>query len=144
MTQGEFPGNDNSNAEPEEGQIISSDDESNTPDSGPNFVPGAKLSRAQQAQIAAQLGDVMARLNRLGEAVTHYKTARRLETLTAVRKQLATKISELSSTLRMQAQNGQRRPVFHQELEQDHLVHPRLLARVTPASKPAAKGGTKR
>ena len=143
MTQAEFLGKDNSNAESEEGQIISSDDDSSTPDTGPNFVPGAKLSRAQQAQVAAQLGDVMARLNRLGEAVTHYKTARRLETAMAVRKQLVTKISELSSTLRMQAQNAQRRPVFHQELEQDHLVHPRLLARVTPASKPAAKGGTK-
>ena len=143
MTQGQFLGNDNSNAESEEGQIISSDDEPSTPDNGPTFVAGARLSRALQAEVAAQLGDVMVRLNRLSEAIAYYKTARRLETATAVRKQLATKISDLSSVVRMQAQNAQRRPVFHEELEQDHPVHPRLLARVTPALKPAAEEGIK-
>ncbi|HSS96297.1 MAG TPA: hypothetical protein VLK33_04675 [Terriglobales bacterium] len=144
MMQGQFFANANSNAELEEGQIISSDEESSSPDADSSFVAEARLSRTQQAQIAAQLGDVMARLNHLSEAITYYKTARRLETVATVRKQLTTKVSDLSSTLRMHAQNAQRRPVFHEELEQDHLVHPKLLARLTPAPKSAAvKGGTK-
>ena len=144
MMQGQFLGNNNSATESEESQIISSDErDENIADSSLSFMPGAKLPRAQQAEIAQQLADVMVRLNRLDESISYYKTARRLETSPSVRKHLALKISELSSTLRMQEQNAQRRPQFHADLEQDHPVHPRLLARVTPAQKVAIKGGTK-
>ena len=143
IVQTRFQGARNNNAESEEDQIISSDDDSGAQDAATTFVSAAKLSRTQQTQLAVQLGDVMFRLDRLDDAVAYYKTAHRLETATVVRKQLAVKIADLSATIRMRAQNTRRRPVLHEELEQDHAVHPRLLARITTAPKPAAKGGTR-
>ena len=140
MMRGQFLGNDN--PESEESQIISDDRSENTGDFI-TFLPGTKLSRAQQAQIAQQLADVVARLDRHSESISYYNAARRLETSPAARKQLAVKISDQSTTLRVREQNAHRRPQLHEELEQDHPVHTRFLARVAGAPKTATKGGTK-
>ena len=130
----------------EEEQIISSGEEeeesaeeSNAPDAAT-----VKLSRAQQAQIAEMIGDTMIRLNRLAEAVSYYQTARQLENSPPIRKTLLRKIADARAALRIERQNASRQPLLHEALEQDRVVRPQLLARVTPASKAAsAKGGVK-
>jgi len=90
------------------------------------------------------IGDTMSRLNRLAEAVSYYETARQLENSPPIRKTLLRKIADAKAALRIERQNAARQPLLHEALEQDRVVRPQLLARVTPASKAApAKGGVK-
>ena len=146
LFQTQFLRNDVAAAGSEEEQIISSgydeeqsDDEANAPASA-----AVKLSRAQQAQVAQMIGDTMSRLNRLADAVAYYDSARRVESSPAVRKALLRKITDTKSALRIQHQNAARQPLLHEVLEQDRVVRPQLLARVTPAPKAAAaQGGVK-
>src|SRR5208282_4603918 len=90
----------------EDEQIISSDngsvDEEGT-ESGDSITPVAlspRLSRAQQAQVAQMIGETMARLNRLSDAVSYFEIARRSQTSPAARKDLAHKIADLKAALR--------------------------------------------
>jgi tetratricopeptide (TPR) repeat protein len=128
----------------EEEQIVSSGEEEEESGEESNApVPAVgKLSRAQQAQIAQMVGDTMVRLDRLAEALSHYHAARRLEKSPPVRKALLRKIADARASLRVESQNAARQPILHEALEQDRVVRPKLVARVTPASKPtSAKGG---
>jgi cellulose synthase operon protein C len=129
----------------EEEQIISSgeeeetDEEANTP-----AAPALTLTRIEQAQIAHMIADTMVRLNRLSEAAQYYATARNLETAPTARRTLLHQLTDLRAALRMQRRNAARQPLLHEPLEQDRVVRPRLLARVTPAPKAVpAKGGVK-
>jgi hypothetical protein len=86
----------------------------------------------------------MIRLSRLADAVSYYQTAQRLETAPPVRKTLSRKIADTKASLRIQQQNAARQPILHEPLEQDRVVRPQLIARVTPAPKAAtSKGGAK-
>jgi tetratricopeptide (TPR) repeat protein len=128
----------------EEEQIISAgeEEEESGEEANAPAVATAKLSRAQQAQVAQMIGDTMIRLNRPADALPYYKTARRLEGSPAIRKTLLRKIADVRAVLRIQRQNAARQPLLHEALEQDRVVRPQLLARVTPAPKAApAKGG---
>jgi tetratricopeptide (TPR) repeat protein len=128
----------------EEEQIISSGEEEDASDESAAPAPAAKLSRAQQVQVAQMIGDTMIRLTRLADAVSYYQTARQLETSPAVRKTLYRKIADAKASLRIQQQNAARQPILHEPLEQDRVVRPQLVARVTPVPKAAtAKGGVK-
>ncbi len=129
----------------EEEQIVSSGDEEDaSEESSAPATAAVKLSRAQQAQIAQMIGDTMIRLNRLADAVSYYQTARQLESAAAVRKTLYRKIADAKASLRIQQQNAARQPILHEPLEQDRVVRPQLVARVTPAPKAAtSKGGVK-
>lgn len=107
-----------------------------------------KVSRAEQAQIAYMIGDTMVRLNRIGDAVSYYQSAyqsaRQLESAPAVRKEISRKIASVRASLRIQQQNAARQPILHEPMEQDRLVRPQLIARITPASKIAtSQGGVK-
>jgi len=134
----------------EDEQIVSSDtgsdDEEGTEsgDSNTPIMPSPRLSRAQQAQVAQTIGETMARLNRLPDAVSYFEIARRSQTSPAARKELAHKIADLKATVRMQHQNAARQPLLHEALEQDRIVRPRLLARAAPVTKTVTtKGGVK-
>jgi predicted Zn-dependent protease len=129
----------------EEEQIVSSSDEEEASDeSSAPATAVAKLSRAQQAQVAQMIGDTMIPLHRLAEAVSYYQTARQLETLPAARKTLSRKITDAKTSLRVQQQNAARQPILHEPLEQDRVVRPKFIARVTPAPRAAtSKGGAK-
>ena len=130
----------------EEEQIISSgeEDEEGGDEANAPVAAAVKLSRAQQAQVAQMIGDTMTRLNRSADAIVYYNIARHAESLPAVRKTLVRKIADARSVLRIERQNAARQPLLHEALEQDRVVRPQLLARVTPASKGAAgKGGAK-
>jgi cellulose synthase operon protein C len=133
-----------STADSEEVQIISSDNDEENESERPPVTPSPKLSRAQQAQLAQMVGETMARLNRLQEAVSYFEIARRAQTSPAARKDLARQIADFKTALRIQHQNAARQPLLHEAMEQDRIVRPRLLARVIPAPKAAtAKGSVK-
>ncbi len=129
----------------EDEQVTGSDAEEDAGDE--STAPGtasSKVSRAQQAQVAQMIGDTMVRLNRIADAVSYYQSARQLESAPAVRKELSRKIADAKASLRIQQQNAARQPILHEPLEQDRLVRPQLIARVTPALKTAtSKGGVK-
>jgi hypothetical protein len=116
---------------------IEEGDETNAP-----FSAAMKVSRVQDATVAQTIGDTMNRVGRLADALSYYQTARRLEPSLAVRKTLLRKIADVKSALHIEQQNAARQPLLHEALEQDRVVRPRLLARVTAPPKPAvAKGG---
>jgi hypothetical protein len=125
----------------EDEQIIGSDnDEDNeSEDSSIPVTLSPRLSRAQQAQVAQMIGETMARLNRLPDAVLYLEIARRSQTSPAGRKDLARQIADLKAALRIQHQNAARQPLLHEALEQDRIVRPRLLARAGPVPKTVSK-----
>ena len=123
--------------------ITSSDDESDS-DAGTASTQAQspfKLPASQQAQVARSLGELMARLNRLDEALRYLAIARKLETAPDRRKEISGTITDTSARLRRQQLNAARQPILHEALEQDRLVRPRLLALSVPPA--AVKKGTK-
>jgi len=127
----------------EEERIASSGDEEEDSGDAPGAqsVTETQLSVAQRARISQMIGDTMARLGRIADALSYYESARRLETSAAVRKTLSHKIADSKATLRIAPENAARQPLLHEALEQDRVVRPRLQARVTQPSGPPAKGG---
>jgi cellulose synthase operon protein C len=129
----------------EDEQIIGSDigsvDEEGTEsdDSSTPVALSPRLSRALQAQVAQMIGETMARLNRLPDAVSYFEIARRSQTSPAARKDLAHKIADLKVALRIQHRNAARQPLLHEALEQDRIVRPQLLARAAPVPKTVTK-----
>lgn len=132
-------------AEPSEAQIVSSDDEEENDDASNTLGAGdAQLSRVQKAQLAQQIGDAMRRAGRLADALSYYQTARSNEASQTVRKALLYKIDDMKEVLRIQQENAAHQPLLHEALEQDRVVHPRVLPRVPAASRTAvAPRGTK-
>ncbi len=131
-------------ADSEEEEIIGSYDEEGigSGDSRTPVTPSPRLSLAQQAQVAQTIGETMARLNRLPDAVSYFEIARRAQSSPAGRKDLAHKIADLKAALRIQHQNLARQPLLHEALEQDRIVRPRLLARAAPVPKSGTKSVT--
>ena len=82
------------------------------------------------------------RTGRIADALSYFQAARRWETSGPVRKQLLRKINEMKEILRIQQENTARRPSLHEDLEQDRIVRPRLMAK-TSASSTAPRGGVK-
>jgi tetratricopeptide (TPR) repeat protein len=150
LLQTRFLGSEVAKASGEEEQIISSRDDRSSDEEDTDEQPdnsetvAGKITRAQKAQVAQMIGDTMTRLHRLGDAVSYYDSARRLESSPASRKALLRKINDARSILRIEHQNAARQPLLHEPLEQDRVVRPRLLVRITPAPKAtAAEGGVK-
>jgi predicted Zn-dependent protease len=138
MLQKQFLGNRTApGVEYEEEQISASDDEQADERESTNgaILQPAKISRAQQAQLAQMVGDVMMRLNRPSEAVSYFELARRLPEPPESRKESRKKIADLKATLRIEQQNAARQPLLHEALEQDRVVRPRLLAHTAPGPK---------
>jgi predicted Zn-dependent protease len=128
----------------EEEQITRSGaEEEESDDSSAPATPALKLSRTQQAKVAQMIGDTMLRLNRLDDALAYYSAARRFESSSAIRKALLRNIADAKTALRIQQQNASRQPLLHEALEQDRVVRPQLLPRVSPAPKAVTKGGAK-
>ena len=97
------------------------------------------LSRARQARICFQFGEVLERVGRLKESLAYFQAARRLETNAPRRSVLRTRIAATRKELERRRQNEARQPVLHQALEQNRLVRPRIaLAATAAAGKGAA------
>jgi hypothetical protein len=83
----------------------------------------------------------MVRLQRWSEALSYLQLAQKLEKAPAQRKEITSKFAEVRSVLRRERLNLARQPILHQDLEQDRVVRPRLVARAAPPAKASATGG---
>jgi len=130
---------DNEQTEADETASDSSEEES---DSVLPLGFSSRLSRTERAQLALAIAETLVRLNRAATAVDYFNFARHSEPSPARRKVLDRKIAELKEELRIQAQNTAHQPILHEALDQDRIVRPKLLARVTPTREAAiTKGG---
>jgi predicted Zn-dependent protease len=135
-----------SSGENEEDEMINSAE--NDADSGESSetTPGyaaTKPSTQQQSEFALLVGNVMNRLNRLGDALSYYQFAQNLEKTAARRKEIRVEIANMKTRLGRQQANTQRQPILHAELEQDRIVRPRLAASAEAPNKPVSAGGGK-
>jgi len=92
-------------------------------------APPAPLDPARRAVIARQLADANAKLNRIRDAAFYYRIALRLQPSDAASK---TQINLLQAQIDRQRTNRLRRPVITANLEQDHVVRPRLAPSALP------------
>jgi hypothetical protein len=103
----------------------------------------AALPPSQQSQLARDVAQTLIRLERLDEAAAYLKIAQNLEKSAAERTRITTQLLEVRVRLRRQRTNATRQPILHAELEQDHLVRPRLTAPAETPGKLPAKAGRK-
>ncbi len=130
--------------ESNEEEIVSSGDTETDPadeEAPAQAYAAAKLSPAEQAQISLAVASAMVRLQRSNEALTYLQLAQNLEKVPARRKEITGKLTEVRSELRRERLNLARQPILHQDLEQDRVVRPRLVARVATPAKAGAIGG---
>jgi hypothetical protein len=130
--------------ESNEEEIVSSGDmESDAGDeeASAQTYAAAKLSPAEQAQVSLAVANAMVRLQRWSEALPYLQFAQKLEKAPAQRKEITGKLAEVRSVLRRERLNLARQPILHQDLEQDRVVRPRLVARSGTTAVASATGG---
>jgi len=117
-------------------EILSTENDSRANEGASGWLPAAlRLSPAQQSQAASTLAEVLVRTDHLNEALSYLQIAHWLEKTSLRRQQIAGKIADVRSEIRRQQLNEARQPILHEALEQDRLVHPKLVARAIPVSK---------
>ena len=128
----------------ENGDDAQVDDFVEPPESDP-YSPLAQLQSSlpgstteEKVQIAADLGLVMEKLNRLDDAAAYLDAAARLEPDAARRAAIGKQLQRIGAQIRWRAQNESRRPVIHKDLDQDRLVHARLMAPAKAANAATA------
>jgi tetratricopeptide (TPR) repeat protein len=125
-----------------EEEIVSSGDTDTESEEGPpQAYTATKLSPAEQAEISLAVANAQVRLRRRNEALPYLQLAQKLEKDPARRKEITGKLAEVRTVLRRERLNLARQPIFHQELEQDRVVRPRLVARAATPAKANAMGG---
>ena len=102
-----------------------------------------KVPASLQAQIAWDVGNVMAKLNRLSDSLPYLEAAYKLEKTPARRREINRKIADVRTLLRRQQLNAARQPILHEALEQDRVVRPRLVALAAAPPPKAGHGGLK-
>ncbi len=81
------------------------------------------MDPARRARIARELADCYAKLTMPREATFYYRIALQLQPSDA---EAGNQIRALQAQLERQRTNRQRKPVITANLEQDHVVRPRL------------------
>ncbi len=125
-------------------EIVSSGDtgtDSEDEEAPAQAYAAAKLSPAEQAQISLAVSNALVRLHRWSEALPYLQPAQKLEKAPALRKEIAGKLADVRTVLRRERLNLARQPILHQELEQDRVVRPRLVARAATPGKASTTGG---
>jgi predicted Zn-dependent protease len=132
--------------ESNEEEIVSSGDTETDASQEPaptETYEAAKLSPAEQAQMSLAVANALVRLHRWSEALPYLQAAQRLEKAPVRRKEVIGKLAEVRTVLRRERLNLARQPILHQELEQDRVVRPRLVARAATPDKASSTGGEK-
>lgn len=106
----------------------------------------AKLSAKERAEISRDLGMAFERTNALAQALPYLQKAYRLEIDPAVKTQINKEVQQIRLLQRRREVNRARQPEVHSELEQQHVVRPRLPepALLSPPRQqnPLRKGGS--
>jgi tetratricopeptide (TPR) repeat protein len=102
---------------------------------------------ADRVALAIALAKSYADLGALETSLNYYRMALSGTDSPTQRLELTKRITSLRAAIRREANNAQRMPVIHKEIDQDHLVRPRLVAmqKAPPPAKPgpgAKSGGT--
>jgi tetratricopeptide (TPR) repeat protein len=92
----------------------------------------AKLSAKEKAEIARDLGTAFEKTGAPEQALPYLQQAYRLETDSKMKAQMNREVQQIRSLQRRRATNQGRRPEIHSELEQEHLVRPRLPEQPVP------------
>jgi hypothetical protein len=98
-----------------------------------------KLSEKERAEICRDLGTAFDKTNALSDALPYLRKAYRLETDAAIKTQINKEVQQIRFIQRRRAANQTRRPEIHAELEQEHIVRPRLPEQVV-SSPPVPQG----
>ncbi len=118
--------------------------ESQADDTARTFI---KLPVKERAEISRDLGLAFEKTNSLNQALPYLQRAYRLETEAAVKTQINKEVQQIRATLRRRTANLARQPVIHTDLEQEHVVRPRLaeLAASSPPKPriPVRKGASR-
>jgi len=86
----------------------------------------AKLPAKERAEISRDLGMAFERTNALAQALPYLQKAYRLEPDPAVKSQINKEVQQVRLVQRRRELNRARQPEVHSELEQEHVVRPRL------------------
>ena len=110
----------------------------------PDSLVLATLKPDQQAQTVRAVGNALTRLQRLDEAARYLQVAQKLAKPPNVKKAITAELLEVQARLRREKVNTARQPILHEELEQNRLVRPRLVARAIRPAKPDTKPDVKK
>jgi hypothetical protein len=129
------------NAEAEDSATASPDAES------PVGNDRDEVPSADRVVLAIALAKSYADLGALETSLGYYRSALSGTVSPAQRVNVTKQIANLRAAIRREANNAQRMPVIHKEIDQDHLVRPRLVdvQKAPPPAKPgrsAKSGGT--
>jgi len=91
-------------------------------------------SDGDRLRIASELATITENLNLLDDSIRYLQTAEKLESDSARAAVLRSRLVRLNNEISRRAKNAARQPQIHNQLEQDHLVRPRL-ATITPAER---------
>jgi Tfp pilus assembly protein PilF len=100
-----------------------------------------KLSTKERAEITRDLGTAFEKTGSPDQALSYLQRAYGLETDPNVKAQVNREVQQIRSLQRRRAINQSRRPEVHSELEQEHLVRPRLPEQTMPIQpRPQGQG----
>jgi predicted Zn-dependent protease len=122
------------------------DDELLDQDSSRDGTPRefGKLPAKDWAEINRDLGQAFEKTGSPEQAVTYLRRAYALEPDAAVKSQINKQVQQIRALLRRQTTNAARRPIIRTELEQEHVVRPRVpepaASSPPPVTAPAKKG----
>jgi hypothetical protein len=91
-----------------------------------SFLQGTDLSGPDRAIVARGVGEAYQRLNEPAKAVFYYRLALELDRSPAQRSAVQPNIEAMRTELKLRHANQERRPVVTRNLEQPHVVKPRL------------------
>jgi tetratricopeptide (TPR) repeat protein len=101
-----------------------------------------KLPAKERAEISRDLGLAFDRTNSLDQALVYLRRAYRIEADPATKTQINKEVQQIRAVQRRRATNQARRPVIQSQLEQSHVVRPRVPEPATPGPpKPRAPAG---
>jgi hypothetical protein len=103
------------------------------------------LSSQARAEVLRDLGQAFDKTGSPDQAVAYLRLAYRLETDPAMKAQINRAIGQIRAMQRRRTTNLARQPVVQKDLEQEHIVHPRLVeptvAKPAGPADAAGKGG---
>ena len=117
------------------------------PDAAPGDLPANDVQNeippGERAALAIAVAQSNANLGALENSLRYYRMALNGNLSGNARAEVTKNINSVRAAIRRNANNAQRVPVIHKEIDQDHLVRPRLMAVQKAPPSPNADRGAK-
>jgi predicted Zn-dependent protease len=126
-----------------DGEAEGSPEPESSPDEpAPTESAQERVTAAQKAVISSEVASSYRKLEEYENALRYLQIAKKLEPDKTRQAEIDKSIAGVRATMRRIANNDERAPMMHKELEQIRTVRPKLAAMKSPPSVPAkAKGG---